>query len=171
MKKWLLMVIVPLLLFVFIGGCARSPASNTSPISTTPSPGTTSTAGSPSIDNGRSIYLYASSDSGERITYTNGPSGMMMNSPLTCAYCHGADGRGGTVFFMMRSYDVPNITWTELTGPDPDMEHPPYTEETLKRAITQGVDPGGNALEYPMPRWQMSQQDLNDLAAFIMTLK
>jgi cytochrome c oxidase subunit II len=171
MKIWLLMVIVPLLITTIISGCARSPASSTSPAITTPPSGTTSTTESPSIANGRSIYLYASSDSGERITYTNGPSGMMMNGQITCAYCHGSDGHGGTVFFMMQSYDIPNITWTELTGPDPDMEHPPYTEETLKMAIIQGVDPGGKSLEYPMPRWVMSQQDLNDLAAFIMTLK
>jgi cytochrome c oxidase subunit 2 len=96
---------------------------------------------------------------------------MMMQGVLACATCHGANGHGGTVNFMMQSYDVPNITWPELTGPDPDMEHPPYTEETLKRAITQGLDPGGNELEYPMPRWQMSEQDLNDLVSFIKTLK
>jgi cytochrome c oxidase subunit II len=70
---------------------------------------------------------------------------------------------------MMQSYDVPNITWAELTAQD--MDHPPYTEETRKRAITQGLDPAGNQLEYPMPRWQMSEQDLNDLVAYIKTLK
>jgi cytochrome c oxidase subunit 2 len=95
----------------------------------------------------------------------------MMQGPLACATCHGPEGHGGTVQFMMQSFDVPNITWPVLTGPDPDMQHPPYTEETLKRAITQGLDPGGGELEYPMPRWQMSAQDLNDLVAFIKTLK
>jgi cytochrome c oxidase subunit 2 len=71
----------------------------------------------------------------------------------------------------MWRYDVPNITWPELTGPDPDMQHPPYPVETLKRAITQGLDPGGNPLEYTMPRWQMSEQDLNDPVSFIKILK
>lgn len=122
------------------------------------------------IANGKRIYNTATSDSGEPITYTGGPN-MMMQEGLTCAICHGSEGHGGTVYFMMQSYDVPNITWPVLSGPDPDMEHPPYTEETLKRAITGGLDPGGGQLEYPMPRWQMSAQDLNDLAAYIMTLK
>jgi mono/diheme cytochrome c family protein len=94
---------------------------------------------------------------------------MMMQGPLTCAYCHGSDGHGGTVTFMMQSYDVPNITWPALTAPD--MDHPPYTAETLKLAITDGVDPAGSPLEYPMPRWIMLPEDLNDLVAFIMTLK
>jgi len=95
----------------------------------------------------------------------------MMQGPLACVTCHGREGHGGTVQFMMQQFDVPDITWPELTGPDPDMEHPPYTEETLKQAITRGVDPGGGQLEYPMPRWQMSPGDLNDLVNFIKTLK
>ena len=27
-------------------------------------------------------------------------------------------------------------------------EHPPYTDETIKRAITQGVEPDGEPLEH-----------------------
>jgi cytochrome c oxidase subunit 2 len=50
------------------------------------------------------------------------------------------------------------------------MDHP-HTEETLKRAITQGLDPAGNPPECPMPSWQMSGQDLDDLVRFIETLK
>ncbi len=72
---------------------------------------------------------------------------------------------------MMQTFDVPNITWPELTGPHPGTNEPPYTESTLKRAITQCLDPSGGTLDYPMPRWQMSAADLDDLAAFIKTLK
>ena len=93
----------------------------------------------------------------------------MMQGGLACATCHGAEGRGGTVIFMMRRYDVANITWTELTASNTD--HPPYTEDSLKRAITDGIDPAGNSLEYPMPRWQMSSGDLDDLVVFLKTLK
>ena len=119
---------------------------------------------------GERIYFTSTSASGTRITYTGGP-GTMMQGPLTCATCHGPEGHGGTVQFMMQSFQVPNITWPELTGQDPDMEHPPYTEATVKRAITQGLDPGGGQLEYPMPRWSMSQKDLDDLVSFLQTLK
>ena len=69
----------------------------------------------------------------------------------------------------MYSFDVPDITWPTLTGQYED--HQPFTEETVKQAITQGVDPAGNSLEYPMPRWQMSAQDLTDLVAYIKSLK
>jgi len=88
---------------------------------------------------------------------------------LACANCHGAEGHGGTVHIRMYSFDVPDITWPTLTGQYED--HQPFTEETVKQAITQGVDPAGNSLEYPMPRWQMSAQDITDLVAYIKTLK
>jgi cytochrome c oxidase subunit 2 len=131
---------------------------------------TSSTYGSPSVANGQQIYFHATSQRGDSITYAGGP-GMMMQGPLACVTCRGPEGHGGEVYFMMQNFDVPDITWPVLTGPDSDMEHPPYIEETLKRAITQGIDPGGGQLEYPMPRWQMSAADLNDLVAFIETLK
>ena len=123
-----------------------------------------------SVSNGRSIYLYGTSDSGSPVTYTDG-SNTMMQGRLACATCHGADGHGGTFYVMMRSYHAPDITWATLSGPDPDMQHPPYTADTLQRAITEGLDPGGSPLDYPMPHWQMSQSDLNDLIAYLKTLK
>jgi cytochrome c oxidase subunit II len=115
--------------------------------------------------NGQRIYFTAESASGQSITYTGGP-GMMTQGRLVCVNCHGSEGHGGRVNFMMQSFDVPNIAWPELTADDP-----PYTEETLKRAITQGLDPAGDPLKYPMPRWQISDPDLNDLVSFIKTLK
>ncbi len=81
---------------------------------------------------------------------------------------------------MMWSFNVPDITWDNLTEEEhreePDSgeeheEHPPYTSETLKLAITRGINPAGEPLDEEMPRWQMSTQDLNDLVDFIKTLK
>ena len=115
--------------------------------------------------NGQRIYFTAKSASGQPITYSGGP-GTMMSGRLTCVNCHGSEGHGGRVTLMMQSFDVPNIAWPELTADDPS-----YTEETLKRAITQGLDPDGDPLKYPMPRWQISDPDLNDLVGFIKTLK
>lgn len=68
------------------------------------------------------------------------------------------------VNFMMQTFDVPDINWLTLTGQYED--HQPFTEETVKQAIAQGVAPAGNSLEYPIPRWQMSAKDLNDPGGF-----
>lgn len=35
-------------------------------------------------------------------------------------------------------------------------EHPPYTDETIKRAITQGVEPDGEPLEHERGRPERS---------------
>ena len=80
---------------------------------------------------------------------------------------------------MMWSFNVPDITWDNLTeekdhgeqaSEEEHEEHPSYTEETLKRAIIRGINPAGEPLDEEMPRWQMSGRDLDDLVGFIKTL-
>ncbi len=51
------------------------------------------------------------------------------------------------------------------------MGHPPYTDALIQRAITQGLDPAGEPLDWTMPRWQMADQGLNDLLAYPKTLR
>jgi cytochrome c oxidase subunit 2 len=147
-------------------------------------------AGGNYASNGQRIYFTGAS-ANDRITYTwegpgrgmmGGQGGMMggqggMMSGLACVTCHGSDGRGRQNV-MNSGVNAPDIRWSTLTeaehdqhGDDePDMDHPPYTVETFKRAVTQGLDPGGNSLDPVMPRWQMSDQDLNDLIDFLKTL-
>ena len=127
--------------------------------------------------NGERIYFTAESSSGQSITYSG--SIRMMHS-ITCANCHGPNGKGGRVNMMMSSFNVPDITWDKLTqeehheedsGKDEHEEHPPYTEETIKSAIIRGINPAGEPFDEEMPRWRMSGQDLDDLVEFIKTLK
>lgn len=102
----------------------------------------------------------------------------MMAGGMACGDCHGPDGRGGAFNMMMRTYTAPDIRYASLTeekhsneeAEGEHDEHPPYTEETIKRAITEGIEPNGESLEWPMPRWEMSESDLNDLLAFLKTL-
>lgn len=121
--------------------------------------------------NGQRIYFTATSSSREPIISRG--FNMMMHR-IACVDCHGPEGKGGSVYMMMRRFDVPDITWPHLTEEEHEEvgeheEHPPYTEETVKRAITEGLDPAGELLEDFMPRWQMSEQDLNDLIDFMKT--
>jgi cytochrome c oxidase subunit II len=123
--------------------------------------------------NGEQIYFTATS---QRMTPINSSlaMGMMSDGMVTCSICHGQGGRGGQVEIMMRTFDVPDIRFGTLTSgqmQDKGEEHPPYSDETIKRAITQGIDPSGKSLEWPMPRWTMTDQDLDDLVNFLKTLK
>ncbi|UCG54289.1 MAG: cytochrome c [Dehalococcoidia bacterium] len=99
----------------------------------------------------------------------------MMHS-IACVNCHGADGKGGRVNMMMWSFETPDITWANLTSEEHhdegnnEKEHPPYTEATVKQAITEGINPAGKPLDAEMPRWKMSEEDLTDLIEFLKTL-
>ena len=75
-----------------------------------------------------------------------------------CANCHGRSGMGSTE----GQISIPPITGTHLfrsvaarsaAGP----ARIPYTDETLARAIRDGVDPEGRALDYLMPRFEIGR--------------
>lgn len=124
--------------------------------------------------NGERIFFTATSDSGQPITAEMAGMGTMHPGMMTCATCHGTDGRGGTVNMMMGTFEAPDIRYRTLTEGEHEgtpAEHPPYTDETIKRAITQGIDPAGNPLDWPMPRWRMSERDLDDLLDYLKTLE
>jgi mono/diheme cytochrome c family protein len=124
--------------------------------------------------NGERIYFTATSESGDSISYRG--SIRMMHS-IACVNCHGADGKGGRVNMMMWSFETPDISWDHLTSEEhheegsDEEDHPPYTEETVKQAITEGINPAGEPLDQEMPRWSMSQDDLNDLLEYLKTLE
>lgn len=137
--------------------------------------------------NGELIYFTGTSRSNTPITFDMHGGGMMggmvMRGGMGCADCHGPEGRGRSVQMMMTSFTAPDIRYTTLTseemahgpeegdGHDGEKEHPPYTDETIKRAITQGIDPAGEPLAWPMPRWSMSDEDLDDLITYLKMLE
>ncbi|MDH3376573.1 MAG: hypothetical protein OEQ39_06340 [Gammaproteobacteria bacterium] len=46
-------------------------------------------------------------------------------------------------------------------------DHENYDQTTLRRAIVDGIDPAGEPLDEAMPRWSMSEADLNDLITYL----
>jgi cytochrome c oxidase subunit II len=123
--------------------------------------------------NGERIYFTGTSETGPRISSQMQGMHRMPSGRMSCADCHGPDGRGGTARMMMSTFEAPDIRYHTLTGEehgDGHADHPPYTDEDIKRAITEGVDPAGEPLEWLMPRWEMSDQQLDDLLAFLKSL-
>jgi hypothetical protein len=118
---------------------------------------------------GEQIYYTGTSSSGPRITVQM----PMMGGRMACVDCHGENGEGGTLRMMMGTVEVPNIQYEHLTEVDHGEgadEHPPYNDETIKRAITEGFNPAGDRLDWPMPVWNMSDEQLNELIMFLKTL-
>lgn len=99
---------------------------------------------------------------------------------MSCASCHGPDGRGGR-FLAMGTVQTPDIRYATLAGleeidgnaheeGEEEHGHEAYDEESLKRVITQGIEPDGEVLNPFMPRWSMTDGDLDDLIEFLKTL-
>lgn len=118
---------------------------------------------------GKEIYLHGASPSGREITASLGADAAgLPGAALTCAGCHGQDGRGQAE----GGIEPPDITWQSLTKPyghrhADGREHPAYTEHSVGRAITMGIDPAGNRLGVAMPRYSMTARELGDLVAYL----
>ncbi|WP_158442063.1 c-type cytochrome [Planktothrix agardhii] len=127
--------------------------------------------------------MTSTSDRGTNITYTNEQSsgsmgggsqggmmgggssgGMMGNSNMTCASCHGLNGRGGTSTMMgIQTMNAPDIRWSALKNE--------FDAEKFRLAITKGQDPDGKKqLNNYMPRWNIGNEDLADLITYLKTL-
>ncbi|MEH6648180.1 c-type cytochrome [Sulfitobacter sp.] len=130
--------------------------------------------------NGERIYFTGTSASGQLISLQGGTMHMRMSAG-GCVTCHGADRKGGRLMPKFWK-SAPPLTAAALFGEhanedndasgdgDGHGDHDSYTEDTLRRVITDGVDPAGERLDPAMPRWSMSAEDMADLIAYLKTL-
>ena len=126
----------------------------------------------PAQKRGKQLYTKTTSPSGSEIkAYVTEGAIEAPGSAMPCVNCHHHDGQGLDEVGVTAT----NVTWEDLTRPYrikrlKGREHPPYTAETLAKAIREGIDPGGNTLEYSMPRYEISDQDLADLIEYLKIL-
>lgn len=120
---------------------------------------------------GKHIYFHGTSVRGTPITATLGDDANPVSGSLfACVNCHGR-GRGTTEGGVVPA----DIRWPILTKPyeltlPTGRKRGPYTERSLRRAITRGFDPSNNALGSGMPHFQMSKGDVDDLIAYLKVL-
>jgi len=88
-----------------------------------------------------------------------------------CVNCHLAGG-SGQLEGGVRSADIAWDTLTkEYSGKRPSgRAHPAYTEESLRTAVTEGLDAAGNELNAAHPRYEMAREDLDDLIAYMKVM-
>ena len=80
----------------------------------------------------------------------------------------------------MQVMDAPDIRYATLSteedeheqGQDDghEAEHGEYDLEAFRLAVIEGKHPDGAPLSINMPRWQMSDDDLNDLYEFLKSI-
>jgi len=120
----------------------------------------------------RGKRIYMEGKGRKRITATIPGVGLRApGSGFPCINCHLAGGTGQSEGGVQSA----DITWFTLTKEYGGVRtsgraHPAYTGETVRKAITVGVDPAGNALASAHPRFGMEREDLDDLVAYLAVM-
>lgn len=132
---------------------------------------TTGAAGAASV--GREIYYTGSVASGP-IPRTSPGFGMGpgMMAGVGCVTCHREDGRGGGLTMMGRVIEVPDIRYSVLSRSrsEDGTTVPGWTDAEIITAITDGVEPSGERLKWPMPRWALTGAQADELLAYLKEL-
>src|SRR5262245_32415817 len=121
---------------------------------------------------GKRFYRQGITEGAQSVTASIGQAPLILTAQkIPCASCHGQDGLGRPEAGVAPT----NITWSNLTKPyglrhDNGRSHPPYSFDTLIRAVTDGVDPAGNALDPAMPRYTLNSSVARDLVAYLQRL-
>jgi cytochrome c oxidase subunit 2 len=102
----------------------------------------------------------------------SGPGMMMGEQPVSRSF----DSNGERIYFTGRSRSGPPITFSggnmhlRMMGGGCATchgDHDRYTEASLRRAISEGLDAGGKPLADSMPRWSMDERQLKDLLEYL----
>jgi len=126
---------------------------------------------SPEEKRGKAFYLRGESSSGQEIKALVGEIDVPA-STIPCAGCHGSRGEGKTEGGVTAG----NLTWSFLTKPyghadEGERKHPAFSEPSFIRAMTSGIDPGGNKLSVAMPTYRMPQPDMTNLIAYLKRIE
>ena len=122
---------------------------------------------------GKQIYFEGTSPRGTEIMAVVGDEAALLPaSAMPCSSCHGSDGLGrpeGGVIPL-------DIRWSELVKTyghvhQDGRRHPAFDDGGVARSIVAGVDQANNPLDRAMPIYQMSQQDVDDLVAYMKVLE
>ncbi len=117
---------------------------------------------------GRRLYLEGVTPSGEPLRALVGIGRTAISGPaVACGNCHGADGKGRPE----SSVTPPEITWDELTKSygrvHGSRRRGTFDVPSFHRAVSEGIDPAGNALDWAMPRYALSASEAGALVAYL----
>ena len=73
---------------------------------------------------------------------------------------------------MFGTVDIPDIRYSTLTSArsDAGTTVPAWTESDIAHAIRDGVEPNGQPLKAPMPRWDMTDTQLSAVIGYMKEL-
>ncbi|HSD61714.1 MAG TPA: cytochrome C [Burkholderiales bacterium] len=136
------------------------------------------------VEAGRMIYREGRLPSGEPLRGRRPAGNEVSGRDAACVLCHQRSGLGlaegaipmppvsGPALFGSRT--LPGHVARRAPGMEfrdyPFRTRPPYDDESLARAIRDGVNPDGYAFQYLMPRYELSDRDMQSLIAYLRTL-
>ena len=122
---------------------------------------------------GKQIYLQGTSPGAGAIHAVVGDEEVTLPaSAAPCASCHGPDGLGREEGGLL----PPDIRWSQLTKTyghvhQNGRRHQAFDEASFARLLRAGLDPADNRLDRAMPLYQMSEEDMADLVAYLEHLE
>jgi hypothetical protein len=130
---------------------------------------------------GETLYRRGQLPSGEPVQALRQGGATIRGADAACVNCHRRSGLGssegritippiaGPYLFVPRGKSL-----EQLGVPFVDtarINHDPYTDESLARAIRQGIGANGRPLNYLMPRYQIDDAAMTELIAYLKEIK
>lgn len=144
-----------------------------------------------SVASGKRLYLQGVLASGETLRATTQGDIAIRGSQFSCAGCHRRSGYGSSeggnyvppitapILYRPRELDRAKLFKKLFKETQPQgfasrvrspRMRPAYTDETLARAVRDGVDAAGRELDPLMPRYRVGETDMVNLIAYLKTL-
>ncbi len=117
-------------------------------------------------DDGRRMYRDGLLPSGEPLTAIVAGDVPVLGTQFSCQSCHGRSGMGAAE----GKYIVPPIAGQFLFAPSPQPARPAYTEESLALLLRDGVTPDGRQLGELMPRYELTDDEVTAMTAYLAQL-
>src|SRR5258706_264244 len=99
---------------------------------------------------------------------SDGADSSRPRAPLGLNALSSKGGREGNI--VMADITYPTLAKPLGASPPWYKARAPYTDALLARAITQGLDSSGQQLDASMPRWVLSESELQDLLKYLKRL-
>lgn len=127
------------------------------------------------VELGRRMYMEGLLPSGETMSAVIQGDIELTGEQVVCGFCHRRSGLGSSEGQEVVPAVTGDILYEPLRTPTskpplaPELR-PAYTDATLKRAIQGGIGADGKALSVLMPRYRLTDEDLDSLLAYLKVL-
>ena len=128
------------------------------------------------IEKGKTIYMKGRLPSGKEVEALRGEISIK-GEQAACVSCHRPSGMGSvegniiippiTGHYLFRTGNLPFATMDPISGKRFNQQHEPYTPNALNQAIKKGLNVGGREMNTLMPRYQMTDEEVGYITAYL----